>query len=589
MVDVSGLRARAEAWLADDPSAEDREELKALLASEAWTEIADRFAGRLEFGTAGLRGVIGAGPNRMNLAVVRGATAGLMAYLVETTRDARERGIVVGFDGRRMSREFAREVVEVAVGAGFRARTFDHVVPTPVVGFVCKELGCAAAVMVTASHNPPEYNGYKVYWGNAAQIIPPHDEGIARAIDDVGSLLAVPRVSFEEAMASRRAELLAPSLEDRYHESIQRLVVHPGRRRDLPIAYTALHGVGDAPTRRALRNAGFTNVHSVAEQAEPDGRFPTVRFPNPEEAGAMDLVLALARKVEAELVIANDPDADRLALAVRAGEGHAQPGSYVQLTGNEVGCLLGSYLLEHAPYRGERPVVVSSLVSSPMIGAIAEAYGARWEETLTGFKWIANRSLDLIEDGYRFVMGYEEALGYTVSDVVRDKDGVSAALVAADMAAFHASEGRTLLDALDLLARKHGLFLSRQVSVTKKGKEGAAEIAAIMSKVRASPPTQIGSHTVLAVRDLEKRTRTTRDGRIEPLAFLASNVISLDLEGGHRVMLRPSGTEPKIKFYFDVREVVGAREHMTSARARGDKTLTALVDAFMPLVSGGAS
>ena len=593
MVDVSPLRARAEAWLADDPSPDDSAELRALLDAENWTEIADRFAGRLEFGTAGLRGVIGAGPNRMNLAVVRGATAGLLAYLRETTPNAEARGLVVGFDGRRLSREFAREVVEVAVGAGFVARTFDHVVPTPVVGFACKELNAAAAVMVTASHNPPEYNGYKVYWGNAAQIIPPHDEGIARCIDAVGSLAKVPRTAFDEAIASGRAAILPASLEDRYHETIQRLVVKPGVRRDLPIVYTALHGVGDAPTRRALRTAGFTRVESVAEQAEPDGRFPTVRFPNPEEAGAMDLVLALAKKTNAELVIANDPDADRLALAVRAGEGHDQPGSYVQLTGNEVGCLLGSYLLEHAPYgratEGKGPVVVSSLVSSPMIGAIAEAHGARWEETLTGFKWIANRSLDLVAEGYRFVMGYEEALGYTVSDVVRDKDGVSAALVAADMTAFHASEGRTLLDALDLLARKHGLFVSRQVSVTMKGKEGAAAIAAIMSKVRKSPPRQLGAHAVLAVRDLEARTKTWSDGRVEPLAFLSSNVISLELEGGHRVMLRPSGTEPKIKYYFDVREAVGGREHMKSARGRAERTLGALVEAFMPLVSDGGA
>ncbi len=592
MVDVSGLRARAESWVSDDPSPDDRAELRALIDAENWPEIGDRFSGRLEFGTAGLRGVLGAGPNRMNLAVVRAATAGLLAYLLETTENAKERGIVVGFDGRRLSREFAREVVEVAVGAGFTARTFDHVVPTPVVGFACKELGNAAAIMVTASHNPPEYNGYKVYWGNGAQIIPPHDEGIARAIDAVGPLADVPRVSFDEAMASGRAALLPASLEDRYHETIQRLVVHPGVKRDLSIVYTALHGVGDAPTRRALRTAGFTRVESVAEQAEPDGRFPTVRFPNPEEAGAMDLVLALAKKNDAELVIANDPDADRLALAVRAGEGHEKPGSYVQLTGNEVGCLLGSYLLEHAPRptSGDRPVVVSSLVSSPMIGAIAEAHGARWEETLTGFKWIANRSLDLIAEGYRFVMGYEEALGYTVSDVVRDKDGVSAALVAADMTAFHASEGRTLLDALDLLARKHGLFVSRQVSVTMKGKEGAAAIASIMSKVRKSPPTKLGAHAVLAVRDLEARTKTWSDGRVEPLAFLSSNVISLELEGGHRVMLRPSGTEPKIKYYFDVREAVGGREHMQSARGRAERTLTSLIEAFMPLVTeGGAS
>ncbi|MFN9813601.1 MAG: phospho-sugar mutase, partial [Deltaproteobacteria bacterium] len=574
-----------------DPDAATRAELEAILAAPdpSATDLADRFAQTLEFGTAGLRGVLGAGPNRMNRAVVRVATHGLAEALLEHVDAPKTRGVVIGYDGRVLSRELAVDTASVLAARGIRAYLFPDLGPTPLTAYALTALGCAAGVVVTASHNPPEYNGYKVYWGNAAQIIPPHDEGIARAIDDVGSLLAVPRVPFADAVASGRAEVLGPALEDRYHEAIQRLVVSPGRRRDLTIAYTALHGVGDAPTRRALREAGFTGVHSVAEQAEPDGRFPTVRFPNPEEAGAMDLVLALAARVGAELVIANDPDADRLALAVRAGEGHPRPGSYVQLTGNEVGCLLGSYLLEHAPSRGARRVVVSSLVSSPMIGAIAEAHGARWEETLTGFKWIANRSLDPAAEGYELVMGFEEALGYTVSSVVRDKDGVSAALVAADMAAFHASEGRTLLDALDLLARRHGLFLSRQVSVTKKGAEGAAEIAAIMAKVRASPPTRIGAHEVLAVRDLEKRTRTTRGGRVEPLAFLASNVLSLDLEGGHRVMLRPSGTEPTIKFYFDVREAVGDREHMASARARGERALSALVDAFMPLVSGGAS
>lgn len=575
-----GLRARAEAWWSDDPDETTQRELRTLVDEGQWAEVQDRMSARLEFGTAGLRGVLGAGPNRMNLAVVRGATAGLVAYLRATTPNAAERGLVVGFDGRRMSHEFAREVVEVVTGAGFRIRTFDHVVPTPVVGFACKELDAAAAVMITASHNPPEYNGYKVYWGNGAQIIPPHDVGIASAIDAVGPLGAVPRLTFEQAVKSGLCEVLSPALEDAYHRAIQALVGHPGVRRDLTIAYTALHGVGDAPTRRALATAGFTNVHSVAAQAQPDGAFPTVRFPNPEEAGAMDLVLALAKDVNAELVIANDPDADRLALAARSHDG-----SYVQLTGNEVGCLLGAYLLEHAPNKPARPAVVSSLVSSPMIGAIAAAHGAHWEETLTGFKWIANRSLDLAREGFGLVVGYEEALGYTVSNVVRDKDGVSAALVAADMAAYHASNGHTLLDALDLLARKHGLFLSRQVSVTKKGSDGAAEIAAIMERVRRAPPTKLGVHDVLAVRDLKTRTKRFADGRTEPLAFLESNVIALDLEGGHRVMLRPSGTEPKIKYYFDVRELIGEREHTTSARARGERTLQALIDAFLPLVS----
>jgi phosphomannomutase len=580
MVEPSGLRSRIEAWLAEDPDSATRTEVQALLDAGSWADLTDRFDGRLAFGTAGLRGVIGGGTNRMNLAVVRQATKGLVTYLQSLVPDANARGLVVGFDGRRMSREFAHEVVAVAAGAGMHVRIFDHVVPTPVVGFVCKETNAAGAVMVTASHNPPEYNGYKVYWGNAAQIVPPQDEGISAAIEAVGPLSQVPRVAYEEAFHQGLASLVPAALEAQYDATIQKLVLHPGVKRDLVIAYTALHGVGNAPTMRALKTAGFTHVHSVAAQAEPDGTFPTVRFPNPEEAGAMDLVFALAREKNADLVIANDPDADRLSLAVKNLEGH-----YQQLTGNEVGCLLGAYLLEFAPKTaGKKQLVVSSLVSSPMIGTIAASFGAHWEEVLTGFKWIANRALELAPEGYELVLGYEEALGYSVSTVVRDKDGVSAALVAADMAAHYKSQDLTLLDVLDLLARKHGLFLSKQVSVTMKGSEGAAQISAIMERVRKAAPTQIGVHKVLAIRDLQRREKRFSDGRVEPLSFLASNVLSLELEGGHRIMLRPSGTEPKIKYYFDVRESVGAREHMTSARRRGDATVAAMVEALLEVV-----
>ena len=580
MAEPSGLRSRIEAWLAEDPDPQTRDEVQALLNSGSWANLTDRFDGRLAFGTAGLRGVIGGGTNRMNLAVVRQATKGLVDYIQRLVPDANTRGLVVGFDGRRMSLEFAREVVSVAAGAGMHVRIFDHVVPTPVVGFVCKETNAAGAVMVTASHNPPEYNGYKVYWGNAAQIVPPQDEGISAAIEAVGPLSQVPRVAYAKAFEQGLASIVPAALEAQYDSAIQQLVLHPGVERDLVIAYTALHGVGNAPTMRALRTAGFTHVHSVAAQAEPDGAFPTVHFPNPEEAGAMDLVYALGRETNADLVLANDPDADRLSLAVPTPEGQWQ-----QLTGNEVGCLLGAYLLEFAPKtEGQKQLVVSSLVSSPMIGVIAASFGAHWEEVLTGFKWIANRSLELATEGYELVLGYEEALGYSVSTVVRDKDGVSAALVCADMAAYYKSKGLTLLDVLDLLARRHGLFLSRQVSVTMKGADGATEIAAIMERVRKAAPTQIGAHKVLAIRDLQRREKHYTDGRVEPLAFLASNVLSFELEGGHRIMLRPSGTEPKIKYYFDVRESVGAREHMTSARGRGNATVAAMVEALLEVV-----
>jgi phosphomannomutase len=570
------LQKRAQAWIDDDPDRDAQAELRALLESGAEAELTDRMSQRLEFGTAGLRGVIGAGPNRMNLKVVREATAGLCAYLLETTKDAAERGITIGYDGRRMSRELSREAAEIALAAGLRVAMFEYVTPTPVLAFAATERNAAAAIMVTASHNPPEYNGYKVYWGNGAQIIPPHDVGIAAAIEKVGPALALKKVAIESA--KDRFVWLGKAESDRYHAAIRKLPpAGPRGPRDLVITYTALHGVGDQPTRRALAEAGFTNVHSVAEQAEPDGAFPTVRFPNPEEKGAMDLVLALAKKVSAELVIANDPDADRLAIAVPRPDG-----TYRQLTGNEVGCLLAHYLLGAEGPSGKR-MVLSSIVSSPMLGSIAKEHGAYWEETLTGFKWIANRAMELEPSGYRFVMGYEEALGYTVGDLVRDKDGVSAALVFAELASSVKARGGSIEDELDVMARRYGLYLSRQVSVTMKGADGAKDIAAIMDGVRRAPPTQLGKHAVTAILDLARGEKTV-NGKVEKLALPPSNAIALELEGGHRVMLRPSGTEPKIKYYFDVREQVAPKEHTSSARARGEETVSALVAAFTAML-----
>lgn len=580
-LDVHALETKARAWLLDDPDSETQRELEKLLNDGAWEELEDRFRQRLEFGTAGLRGVLGAGPNRMNRAVVRAATAGFCAYLAEATPGAKERGIAIGYDGRRGSREFAEETAEVALGAGYRVLLFGEPVPTPIVGFTCLRLGAAGGVVVTASHNPPEYNGYKVYWSNGAQIIPPIDANIASAIERVGSLKDVPRVSVRDA--GGRLVHLGEEAIDAYHRAIAGLVPATGPGRSLGIAYTALHGVGDRHVRRALASAGFENVASVAAQAQPDGAFPTVNFPNPEEKGAMDLVLALARETSAPLVIANDPDADRLAVAARKPDG-----SYVQLTGNEVGCLLGHALLSAPAKADDRRLVVSSLVSSPMLGAIAAAHGARWEETLTGFKWIANRGLELEQEGYRFVFGYEEALGYTVGTVVRDKDGVSAALVFAELAARCHAEGRSVLDELDVCARKYGLYLSRQVSVTKKGQDGAAEIRKTMDAVRAAPPKTIGAHVVNAFVDLSTGKKTLRDGSTQKLALLPSNVIALELEGGHRVMLRPSGTEPKIKYYFDIKETIGEREHTLSARERGERVMAEMTAAFLKIVGEGA-
>jgi phosphomannomutase len=576
------LRRKAEQWLADDPDPATREELRALLSAgdAAAADLADRFAGSLEFGTAGLRGVLGAGPNRMNRAVVLRTTHGLAQHLLRTVQGAAERGVVIGYDGRRLSRELADDTAHVLAAAGIRAHRFIHAVPTPVTAFAVKQLGAAAGVMVTASHNPPEYNGYKVYWENAAQIIPPTDSAIAALIEGAPVAREVDCMDEAEARAQGKLADLGEAIEVQYLDAVRELTVHTAGDRALRIVYTPLHGVGDALAREALARAGFTNVTSVPEQQKPDGAFPTVAFPNPEEKGAMDLAFALGRKLGADLVLANDPDADRLAVAVPvSGE---TPSGFVQLTGNQVGVLLGHYLLTEGAARDMR-LVIASVVSSPMLGVIARALGVRYEETLTGFKWIANRAMDLEREGYRFVFGYEEALGYTVGNVVRDKDGISGAVLAAEIAAVLRARGRTLLDELEAIARTFGLFVSMQVNVTKKGATGAQEIAALMDRLRGASPMRIGDHDVESVCDYRAQTRTSKGGAVSPLTLPRSNVLAFELAGGSRIIARPSGTEPKVKFYFDVREAMTPGERIRDTNARAERTMKALADAFVKL------
>jgi phosphomannomutase len=443
--------------------------------------------------------------------------------------------------------------------------------------------------MVTASHNPPEYNGYKVYWGNGAQIIPPHDKGIAAAIDAQPGAKDVARASLEEARASGQVRSFPEDLERKYLDAVHSCAVRADGDRAIRIVYTPLHGVGNRLTRMALAEAGFSNVVTVPEQAEPDGAFPTVAFPNPEEKGAMDLAFALATRENAPLILANDPDVDRLAVAVRKPEG-----GYVQLTGNQVGTLLGHYLLTKAPAcltaaapvaeAGER-LVLASIVSSPQLGAIARALGVRYEETLTGFKWIANRAMEIErETGARFVFGYEEALGYTVGTVVRDKDGIGAAVRLAELAAVLAAGDKSLLDELEALARRYGLFASGQRSVTLPGSEGLGQIQAAMDRLRAAKPKQVGSLGVVSLSDFQARVRTLADGRTEAITLPASNMIALDLEGGSRIIARPSGTEPKIKFYFDVREPMAEGESVHAAEARAEGRMEELKTAFAGIV-----
>ncbi|HVY47281.1 MAG TPA: phospho-sugar mutase, partial [Minicystis sp.] len=440
---MSDLFERAEQWISHDPDPDAKRELAALVAAakggdaKAEAELKDRFLGPLEFGTAGLRGLIGAGETRMNRAVVLRTTAGLGSYLLEKdAAAARAKGVVVGFDGRRMGPEFAEDVACALAALGIPTLMTPIPCPTPLTAFAVNHLGAVAGVMVTASHNPPEYNGYKVYWGNGAQIIPPHDTGIAAAIAKQPPADGVARTPIDEARAKGLARTYGADVETTYLAEVAKLRVRSDGARDIKIVYTPLHGTGERLCRRALAEAGFSNVTTVPEQAEPDGAFPTVAFPNPEEKGALDLAFALAKRDGAELVIANDPDVDRLAVAVRN-----VAGNFVQLTGNQVGALLGHYLLtegEAAPNR----LALASCVSSPMLGVIAGELGVHYEETLTGFKWIANRAMELERTrGMRFVFGFEEALGYTVGPLVRDKDGISAAVLLAEMAAVLRAEG----------------------------------------------------------------------------------------------------------------------------------------------------
>jgi phosphomannomutase len=524
------LFERVEAFLARELDSSDRAELAELLAQarqgdrSAIEELSERFSGPLRFGTAGIRGVLGAGESRMNRSLVLRVTHGLVGHVLESGSAARERGVVIARDGRRLSEVFQKDAAAAAAALGVAVRFVPGASPTPLLAFAVRHLRASAGIMITASHNPPRYNGYKVYGENGAQIVPPFDEAVSARID-----AAPERIPRAEGSALVRE---VSHLREEYLEAVSSLAsvssIEPG---DLRIAYSALHGCGQDIFLEAMRRRGFSRVFPVPEQGDPDPDFPTVRFPNPEEPGALDLVLALARERDCGLVLVHDPDADRLGAAVRRA-----PGDYVVLDGNEIGVLLGHHVLSHT--KEKRPLVVSTVVSSRMLSKMAEASGARYLDTFTGFKWIANDAMRVeAEEGVRFVFGYEEALGYTVGRVVRDKDGIGAGLVLAEMAAGLAAEGRTLLDALDELRRRHGTFRSRGKGVSLEGAAGAERIRRAMARLRSDPPARIAEESVSGVRDLAE-----------------GDVLLYDLEDGGRVAVRPSGTEPKLKLYLEVVE-----------------------------------
>ncbi|WP_328887427.1 phospho-sugar mutase [Streptomyces sp. NBC_00316] len=532
------LIARARTWLAEDPDPETRDELAKLIDTEDLDALAARFAGTLQFGTAGLRGELGAGPMRMNRSVVIRAAAGLAAYL---KAQGQAGGLVViGYDARYKSADFARDTAAVMTGAGLRAAVLPRPLPTPVLAYAIRHLGAVAGVEVTASHNPPRDNGYKVYLGDGSQIVPPADGEIADAIAAVGPLAGVDR-------PERGWEILGDEVLDAYLARTD-AVLAAGSPRTAQAVYTAMHGVGTSVLTAAFARAGFPAPVLVAEQAEPDPAFPTVAFPNPEEPGAMDLAFATARRANPDLVIANDPDADRCAVAV---PDTTVDGGWRMLRGDEVGALLAAHLVA----RGATGVFAESIVSSSLLGRIAEKAGNGYEETLTGFKWIAR------VDGLRY--GYEEALGYCVDpDGVRDKDGITAALLVAELASVLKEQGRTLLDLLDDIAVEHGLHATDQLSVRV---EDLSVIADAMRRLRETPPAALAGLAVTSAEDLSEGTE-----QLPPTDGLRYHL------QGARVIVRPSGTEPKLKCYLEVVVPVGSAGELPAARARGAELLTGI-------------
>jgi phosphomannomutase len=552
-VSREGLLERARAWIAADPDPDAAAYLQGLVDRGAIEELEERFSGPLVFGTAGLRGLVGPGLSRMNRAVVIRATRGLGDYLV--ARGSRGLPVVVGYDARPDSLRFAADAVGVLLAQGFSVRVFESEVPTPLVAYAARVLGAGAGVVITASHNPPEYNGYKVYLDHGAQLVPPTDRAIARAIELVGPAKEVGRVEIAtsaQAIADA-AELVPAGLFERYLDEIAPVLPALSPSTDFRIAYTPLHGVGAKFVKRAFERFGFADLRVVPEQEAPDGRFPTTPFPNPEEKGSLDLGLAFAEREGAELLLANDPDADRLSAAVATPSGR-----FVKLSGNQIGVLLADELLSRTvATEGTPALVLASVVSSPMFEKLARARGARFEPTLTGFKWLWSAALELERERRgTFVFACEEALGYSVSPAVRDKDGISSALLLAALARRLRGEGKSLLDRLAELYRELGLWVSVQHSVVRPGARGVAEIESAMQRLVAEPPSTLLDRRV-------SRVRNFREPGDRPRWLGVADLVELELEGGGRVLARPSGTEPKLKIYVDLEAPLGASDSVT--------------------------
>jgi len=568
---------RAAAWLAD-PAIDEatKEEIRTLEADAK--ELEDRFYRDLEFGTAGMRGVIGAGTNRMNHYMVRKATAGLAAFLQEQGEEAMKKGVAIAYDSRRFSDSFAADIARVLCAAGIHTYLYESLRPVPMLSFAVRELSCAAGVIITASHNPKQYNGYKVYGPTGGQMEPEDADVVTAYIAKVENLGSIPMMDLKEAEEKGLLTWLGAELDDKYFEKVKTVALRPEVfaqvDEDFRVVYTPIHGSGSMPVQRALREAGVRGLVVVKEQENPDCEFSTVRVPNPEEPDALKMAIALADVEGADLCVGTDPDCDRMGLAVRKKDG-----SWQLLTGNQTGCILLNYILTARKIAGKLPengAAVRSVVSTRMSDAIANSFGVEMFSVLTGFKFIAGKIAEFEKTGsHQYLFGFEESFGYMAGAFVRDKDAVQASLLAVEAAAYYRLQGKTLLDALNELYAKVGYYLEGVKNFAFAGKEGMEKIASIMTALREDAPTELAGKKVIAKRDYKTLKRTTDDG-IEDIDSPATNMLYFEIEGDQSFIIRPSGTEPKIKLYFGVRE-----ETEEAAKASMDALTEAVVSRYM--------
>lgn len=548
-------------------------ELRGIAQDE--NEIKERFYADLEFGTAGLRGIIGAGTNRMNVYTVRKATQGLANYITKVGQQSK--GVAIAYDSRRMSPEFADEAALCLAANGIKAYVFESLRPTPELSYAVRKLGCIAGINITASHNPPEYNGYKVYWEDGAQITPPHDLEIMAEVKAVTDYAAVKTMDKEAAKSAGLYEVIGKEIDDAYIEELKSQVIHwdaiKEAQKDIKIVYSPLHGTGNIPARRVLKELGFENVYVVKEQELPDGNFPTVSYPNPEAKEAFELGLKLAKEIDADLVLATDPDADRLGVYVK----DTKSGEYISLTGNMSGCLLADYEIgQRKELKGlpEDGALIKTIVTTNMADAIAKSYGIRLIEVLTGFKFIGQQILGFEQSGKgTYLFGFEESYGCLIGTHARDKDAIVATMALAEAAAYYKTKGKTLWDAMVDMYEKYGYYKDDIKSITLKGIEGLAKIQEIMDTLRNDPPAQIGDYKVVSARDYKKDTiRNLETGEVTTTGLPNSNVLYYDLTDDAWLCVRPSGTEPKVKFYYGVKGTSLEDADQKSA-ALGEKVL----------------